>query len=763
MKIIKYKPLYIATTFLSLLTACTDPLDLQETAKPDEVSPDEIRLQANKAHVLTRSGNEQKSYFDANTLFRIYAVQSGKADAWSNPANHIEDVHDVIASAASQNNGVIDFRSINGKVGKYKGRTLDIYAITWDKVADPAPDPVTNDFLPEALEAAPKASGYDPETGAPLINVDISDGQLPDLMRAIKRNNSGGQSQYIDLPFEHTVSKITFKTVVSDLTMDDGQYVVLNKVSLLGNQLYGSAQLNVADGKYYNYSNPVTAGLLFFNGADHADELRVGKDAPVQKVPGQQLIFPIKTTTTNPLNVKVEFTMPGESDPVSVTYPIDNIDFQPNYEYSFTLTFMDDNMHLVIFAPEVYDWIDIPLNTNDGNGDDDDALGKVVTFGGTTWMDRNLGAKSADPRTNWDQARGAYYQFARNIPYYFDQEAWNDRVKAVGIANADVNGRPQLSFNSHRTGKGYFYTFDQNGNKIYESINKDFGTNWQNCTATKLAINPGENKSYAFVAATSDGTTAWLLNGGKNTEDAAYNLYWQNINTQPCPKGWKMPTADDFRTFLPNPSDNNGTINATQKTGVSWVKEQFNCVINDGGEDRIFGKMKIWEDDELVPTVYLMKTPGTDDSYIIRIRLLAVKDASGNPVPTQTSVDGVKQYFEIYRYAVTDVTGNTFRKAGGQKMDQTEFRNRYTNDFWKNPVEKMYFGTYGHIGAATSGAETGLFLDGDGSFLKTSDHVGNGISRVAYMRPTHDGIGVKVKTSKAPGQQIRCVKDMDNW
>ena len=47
-------------------------------------------------------------------------------------------------------------------------------------------------------------------------------------------------------------------------------------------------------------------------------------------------------------------------------------------------------------------------------------MGQPLTFNGVMWMDRNLGATSADMTTaeGWEGARGYVYQLGRSIPYY---------------------------------------------------------------------------------------------------------------------------------------------------------------------------------------------------------------------------------------------------------------------------------------------------------------------------------------------------------
>ena len=40
------------------------------------------------------------------------------------------------------------------------------------------------------------------------------------------------------------------------------------------------------------------------------------------------------------------------------------------------------------------------------------------------WMDRNLGAQSADCENDWYNTIGHYYQFGRNIPFILDIQKW---------------------------------------------------------------------------------------------------------------------------------------------------------------------------------------------------------------------------------------------------------------------------------------------------------------------------------------------------
>ena len=80
-----------------------------------------------------------------------------------------------------------------------------------------------------------------------------------------------------------------------------------------------------------------------------------------------------------------------------------------NHEYTFSIAVLKNDVRIVAVTPKVYDWIDVEL----GNVA---YFGQPVYFGDLVWMDRNLGASSADCENDWYNTIGYYYQHGRNVP-----------------------------------------------------------------------------------------------------------------------------------------------------------------------------------------------------------------------------------------------------------------------------------------------------------------------------------------------------------
>ena len=66
--------------------------------------------------------------------------------------------------------------------------------------------------------------------------------------------------------------------------------------------------------------------------------------------------------------------------------------FLPNYEYTLTITITNSDVQIITIIPRRYDWIE--------HNDDSQYMGQPLTFNGVMWMDRNLGATSADMTMN---------------------------------------------------------------------------------------------------------------------------------------------------------------------------------------------------------------------------------------------------------------------------------------------------------------------------------------------------------------------------
>ena len=238
-----------------------------------------------------------------------------------------------------------------------------------------------------------------------------------------------------------------------------------------------------------------------------------------------------------------------------------NLKFERNHKYQLAIFVMRDNVRIVAVSPQVYEWVDVNLDlVSDPRVT---TLGQPITIGGTVWMDRNLGAKSADCEKDWWHTLGYYYEYARNIPFIMDVEvaaahyyvptrykkdngqyADND---AHYLCYKDGANKDKIAYGTAETAVAYpdylLFTYDQNGNKVSKYSDKAL-CNYANYGRVPdgdiVAINPGDKGTYAFIAPT-------VTKIGKSD-------YWYDIDNQPVPKGWRLPTAKDVYTIMPENS-----------------------------------------------------------------------------------------------------------------------------------------------------------------------------------------------------------------
>ena len=154
------------------------------------------------------------------------------------------------------------------------------------------------------------------------------------------------------------------------------------------------------------------------------------------------------------------------------------LEFLRNHKYTLSIFIMRDNVRIVAVSPQVYDWV--PVDTEEYTA----VLGQPVTFGGTVWMDRNLGAKTFDCENDFFNSMGYYYQFGRNIPWIIDVDVvkryLNNQNVFYRIPATDANygGLRTLDigvsvFSRHPQGtltdaQGVKYKVDSQGNKYRE-------------------------------------------------------------------------------------------------------------------------------------------------------------------------------------------------------------------------------------------------------------------------------------------------------
>lgn len=659
--------------WLVLLAACT----AEEERIPIDGDGGSIALTARKEHLITKAGDEV-NYFPEGTKYRIYAEEAGD---WK--LNGVE--------GTGADGGLIELEGLGGPL-TYGNNPLSFYGVTYG----------TTDEVPEANDGS-------------LTITEMAD-RLPDLMYSnnLKDQTAAANGYRLRMDFKHALCKLNFRIVKQDESEDDIkelESVTLKRIVVKGT--HESGTFDIVEGTW-RYTDETSYARTYYNSTGGMTITTSNED--VRPDGGDFLIFPNEAGEEIVVAVTLS-GITGIAGDKTVEYPLRAVSetgqdegvfrFQSNHQYTLVITVLKDDVRVVAIAPQVYDWVPV---------DNDDYLGQPVTFAGLMWMDRNLGAKSADCENDWENCRGYYYQYGRNIPYILDMEQYELAVKGS-------------------SGYEFLYTYDQKGEKVYGGLqaasNKTI-TNPDGTTTTipvrgrNIAINPGDEGLYEYIYDTGGGI--WMYADESNDVDPFNNTYWmEGPENHPCPKGWRLPTKEDFATFLPD---------YTFKTTNPWYTG-FNHVSYTGAilkypEEVIYGTINGRK------AFYLIKRKGRDDCYRIRITL---KESKG---------DATKQYYE-FEYFSGDKEMNF---DGITAANQADIETRYD---WNTPSAVMQVPAVGFIHPHRVHK-----LDGDGvnAILRTSERNTSGTNWVFYLRNDWQ-FGLINNSRRALGDQIRCVRDIN--
>lgn len=235
----------------------------------------------------------------------------------------------------------------------------------------------------------------------------------------------------------------------------------------------------------------------------------------------------------------------------------DPLYLKAGYSYLLRLSFMDDRF-LITVVQQVAEWIpgeSLFDSDNDGTGDSQiQQIGQPIYFDGKLWLDRNLGADDYDAEHgDFERTVGYFYQQFRNIPY------WPYRTKDYN----NGTGRP-LPGDKRKQSLNEYNAFDKSSFKVYPMVSYGLLNNtvfemtagWYNTTDQNRSGNSLAYSKYAISDIPEEELVAqWSANSQKYTFAFARHypqLEWTKVENQPVPQGYRIPTAEEFRSIFPS-------------------------------------------------------------------------------------------------------------------------------------------------------------------------------------------------------------------
>ena len=709
-----------------------------------------IEFMASRMNVVTKAGDYVETFAEG-TDFRLFAVQSGTS--WDSGNVKFYNI-----TGTGSTNGYVDY-AIDGKKASYDvGKNLDFYGLTYG-----------------SSESVVVSGGGG---SSPAVKTGIgTDGKFPDLMYSANLKNRNSASGTLQMEFRHAMARLNFEILKQDETSDSDkklENVVLKKVVLKGSAADASFNL---DTKTWEYGESDVADRLVY---ENTDGLKVETTAEMLKE-GEDEIDMLVIPNSGQLTLQVTLDLdgnPGTADDKVVDYVLtasetELLSLSSNHRYTLSIAVLKNDVRIVTVTPKVYEWIDIDL------GEEEIYLGQPVYFGGLMWMDRNLGATSADCENDWYNTIGYYYQHGRNIPYILDVDVWKTYFKSK-------TGQDHLNFDEQSAPVkfqfpyGLVYTLDDKGRKVTDVLDLQYEFK----VYEEIAINPGDvGKDYRFILGLSPNLAiashSWAVqktdaasnryyyvNNDVNTtryyykEDPRNDTYWSSdVENQPCPKGWRLPTREDLYGFMPEYTGSmtwqSSYAKGTPLKATTSDSPDFYYSATDGNPfDRSYtwkyfaGKFDVNEDvssaveySDPEPTnlgrVYGIKYEGTDKAYRVLFEQIRAKTDDD---------DSERLYVRVSRF---NASADDVFEMNGSQWNLHKFD-------WSTPVEYMdfplcgFFDSYGYIDDF-----------GDGCIMRISDSDGEGRNWTIYLRNAYRGVSVGATSCRTLGDQIRCVRDVN--
>lgn len=521
------------------------------------------------------SANTKSAPFAEDDAYHIFAYETSHVEAsnFSTP---------YINSPAWEKSGAIAFPP--GIETLFAGHTLNFYGVTLGESGD--------------IESSIHDRAF---------YLEREGDRLKDLRRAKLESMSSVNSGDIVLPFKHTLTRLNF--TITRQAVDQLVGATLESVSIWD---YPWGNYDIISGEWTDTTDVARTEMSVFTGSKliyTEDELREDAHKGEDSLPEGCLVFP-RGADAGSVHVQVKVRVPNSEDSgvianeylLVVDSDINLADIpggqglRQNYEYTFSLALVNNNIKIIMVVPAMYDWIEGDIGI-----DGTIALGQPITFGGVTWADRNLGAESSTYNNvqEWDQMRGYFYQYGRSIPYF----VLPTNTKNIGGVDMEYvytpaysNSSSSTSFNPYLAGFPLINSTSKQdaidavtsyaGSAKYQS-----GNNWKKTTSTSgsteiyytkkwsgnanyplsfhssntvsnLAyeahewetsawseVTPAEKKRYLIVVGGADDNLPWWT-GTRGSKENAPDT-WTDKEKNPCPKGWKVPTKDDWAGIMP--------------------------------------------------------------------------------------------------------------------------------------------------------------------------------------------------------------------
>ena len=704
MKTIKRFFLSTAAVTAALITGCTP----EEEHMPVQ-GGDSFTLSSSEEQVITRAGDVSVSHFTGGTKYRLYGLVGGAWDKKLPTMNGQEGTEAVAADGTHQ----IDYLSAGADEDRFEGRTLDFYALTYGNTTLPV--------CGSEVDGVPACG----------IHADVG-GVLPDLRRAVLTKQSGINSGVITLPFKHTLAKLKFEVVKQKTENGSTGVDVLAGIELKGISVsdYSEGSLLLSTGEYSHTGGKSDRTLLSSGFSQTVTEsvLPVSTNGQAGGAAAECLIFPTLSGTTEGLKIKVATkgtNSADRTDTYEIRVPVVGDDgevrkdengktvtepfrFLPNYEYTLTITITNSDVQIITIIPRRYDWIE--------HNDDSQYMGQPLTFNGVMWMDRNLGATSADMTTaeGWEGARGYVYQLGRSIPYYLP--------KTVEYTGSD--GKKYLRPRS---------CVDQNGGaRPYpQVVGHENDAPVSRPAVASLALNPGDaSKTFNYV----------MIGGDWDNTAAISSTYWATTKNDPCPTGWRVPTKKDFDGIMPIGEKYGDLTFINGHSGTAWKETSQNDP--ETGAKTVYVCKRVNANTGTYGIIYAIKYQGTPQAYRLMWALNMVGD---NQSVTDANGTRYRAYVTIARFPCG-------------KDDDLNINTCHTDYDWEHPSDFINLPISGYIYPD----QAALYNAGAEVVYATSTPIGVYMygASFKYIGNTGHRYFALYQMGRAAGVSIRCVRDV---